>query len=395
VLVLLRLSTFLDLSYSHRKDLTVDQYPYVYDFLYELAGLEVEKTNANNLFNGVRDLTVPVKNKILNDEATTKKAAKFIISWLIPSLQPLTIKDYYSKIRNVICSDDTISEKQKNSLLKPFDDEKYDKFIYKSLLYAISKDNINVKSNIPTNEMEFVFESDKKCALCGKSIESKKSKSCLYKYGIVEIFPEGLTSSKKAEFALIARVPVDYSHRSNKICLCDVCADEYDACPTIEIFRYLVDKKASYIEKSNANSVLEKANLDEQLEKILTGLKNIKSFKELADFRTTPIEIREKIDDNEPLRQSILNDVNAYYNYLRKKLSELDDTDSEFKIIASQFQICYQKLSKALNDQDDIYNRIIKWVLDELDLPTKYSTAARIIVSFFVQNCEVFDEISK
>ena len=95
------------------------------------------------------------------------------------------------------------------------------------------------------------------------------------------------------------------------------------------------------------------------------------------------------------MRLSIKTDVDSYYNYLRKQLSDLDDVGSEFRIIASQFQICYEKLSKVMSDQEDIYNRIIKWVLEELGLTEKYYSAARIIVSFFVQNCEVFDEISK
>jgi hypothetical protein len=63
-------------------------------------------------------------------------------------------------------------------------------------------------------------------------------------------------------------------------------------------------------------------------------------------------------------------------------------------VIASQFQICYQKLASIMKDQEEIYNRIITWVLNELGLGTKYQTPAKIVVSFFVQNCEVFDEIS-
>lgn len=125
------------------------------------------------------------------------------------------------------------------------------------------------------------------------------------------------------------------------------------------------------------------------------NLRNIRKFSEIADFRKKPLELKEKIDENEPLRLTIKNDVESYYNYTRKMLSDLDDAGDEFTVIASQFQICYKKLAKVMDDQEEIYNRIIKWVLDELKLTDKYATAARIIVSFFVQNCEVFDEISK
>ncbi|MBR0295062.1 MAG: hypothetical protein IJQ67_04070 [Bacilli bacterium] len=375
--------------------MTDDQYGFVYDFLHELAGLEPEKPYANNLIKGVRDLTRDTKDYILTTDAGKNKAAAFVRNWLIPNIQPLTLADYYEKIASVIRSDGSIADRTKNGLLKSYDDGKYEAFLLKSILYAISKENVENITEIPTDDMEFVFEADKKCSLCGKSLILPKAKKTMYRYSIVEIFPEMLSSSKKSEFATISREPADYLHRSNRICLCDVCADEYEYNPTKEVFRKLIDKKDYYMEKENASSALAKAKLDEEVGEILSRLREIKSFDELADFRKIPLELKEKIDNNETLRQTIKSDVEGYYNYIRHELSLLDDCGSEFKIIASQFQISYEKLKPIIGDQEDIYNRIINWVLDELKLPPKYSTAARIIVSFFVQNCEVFDEISK
>ena len=69
--------------------------------------------------------------------------------------------------------------------------------------------------------------------------------------------------------------------------------------------------------KENASSALAKAKLDEEVGEILSRLKEIKSFDELADFRKIPLELKEKIDNNETLRQTIKNDVEGYYNYIR------------------------------------------------------------------------------
>lgn len=393
---MLRLSTYLSISFEHRKNIELDQYDYGYLFFYELASLEVEKPYNNNLFNGVRDLTNETKNFLLNDPVGKKKCASFIINWLIPSLQTLTIDDYYEKIRSIISSDESISDKNKNTLIKPYKEEKYEIFLCKSFMYAISKDNINVKDKIDPDDLEYILEANKLCSNCGKSIEVKKNKKTAYKYGIVSIFPEFLELSKKGYFLSIAgKEPTDYSHRSNKICCCCSCADDYECSPTTDMFIKLRNKKEIYIKKENENSVLEKAKLDDELETILVNLHKIKSFSEIEEFRTTPLTLKEKIESNELLRLTIKNDVENYYNYIRQKLSDLDDLDSEFKIIGSQFQICYEKLAKIMTDQEEIFNRIIKWVLDELHLSEQYNIAARIIVSFFVQNCEVFDEISK
>ena len=392
---MLRLSSFLNLSFRHRLKPSDDQYTFGFDFIFELTGTEIEKPYNNNLFNGVRGLTVDVKTYVLLTDSGKKRSIHFIKNWLIPSIQPLRIDDYYQSIVSVINIDETISEKTKNTFLKSYIDGKYEKFLLETLMYAISKDNVDIKSTIEVDDAEFVFEVNKKCSLCGSSIEVKKSKTAAYKYGITSIFPEGLSPSIKTDFVAIKKEPADFNHRSNRICCCTTCADDYESNPTTDKFIKLLRKK-DLINKTNAaNSSLERARLDDELNIVLTSLKNIKSYDEIADFRKIPLELKEKIVENEPLRKSIQSDVDDYYNYLRKQLSDLDDVGSECKIIGSQFQISYEKLSKVMTDQEEIYNRIILWVLEELELTDKYYIAVRIIVSFFVQNCEVFDEISK
>ena len=158
----------------------------------------------------------------------------FNLSWLI------------SSIVSIIENDDTISDKSKNGLLKPLKDGKHDVFLYKSFMYAIAKENIDIKSTIEVDDAEFVFESNKKCSLCNTSIEVKKGKKTAYKYGITNIFPEGLSSKLKSDFSSIRREPFDYYHRSNKICCCVSCADDYEATPTTDKFIKLINKKDFY-----------------------------------------------------------------------------------------------------------------------------------------------------
>lgn len=45
--------------------------------------------------------------------------------------------------------------------------------------------------------------------------------------------------------------------------------------------------------------------------------------------------------------------------------------------------------------QETIYYDIVEWLMHKLSLSNDYRTACEIVVAFFVQNCEVFDEISK
>ena len=126
---------------------------------------------------------------------------------------------------------------------------------------------------------------------------------------------------------------------------------------SIENLKISEDQKNELLKLKKQEQFNALTEIDNQ--EALAEEERIKSFDELVDFRKVPLELKEKIKDNEPLRYSIKNDVDIYYNYVRKQLSELDDVGSEFKVIASQFQICYQKLASIMEDQEEIYNRII------------------------------------
>ena len=64
-----------------------------------------------------------------------------------------------------------------------------------------------------------------------------------------------------------------------------------------------------------------------------------------------------------------------------------------FEIIAGQIKSFYKKISSITTDQNKIYDSIANWIFN------KYKSgsieAYKIIVSFFVQNCEVFENVTK
>ena len=73
----------------------------------------------------------------------------------------------------------------------------------------------------------------------------------------------------------------------------------------------------------------------------------------------------------------------------------MDEFKSSFRRIAAQIHTSFVDLDSRGYTQDQIYNDLIDWILHRVLLPNTYRQAAHIIVSFFVQNCEVFDEISE
>jgi len=112
------------------------------------------------------------------------------------------------------------------------------------------------------------------------------------------------------------------------------------------------------------------------------------------ELRYSPIPIANKIEKNNLLlKTKIEGYVNKYFTYIRDCFSDLDGKNGfQLEVVSAQIKCCYMKLKKESN-QTVVFDSIIDWVMKEINAKNRYACEA--IVSFFVQNCEVFDEISE
>ena len=119
------------------------------------------------------------------------------------------------------------------------------------------------------------------------------------------------------------------------------------------------------------------------------GLFRGKSFDKLEKYKS--LKIDNKIEDKYSLlKRKIKHYVSEYYLFIEEQLRNLDEKEKKFKIIANQINTAY--LSCCTEDKDDVFNNIVNW-LNSKDVTLNYD-ACVIVVSFFVQNCEVFDEVA-
>ncbi|MCD0021636.1 HNH endonuclease, partial [Streptococcus agalactiae] len=84
-----------------------------------------------------------------------------------------------------------------------------------------------------------------------------------------------------------------------------------------------------------------------------------------------------------------------YYYYIQEQFQNLVDSHPiTFNIIGSQIKTAYLQASYSGISQQEIYNHLVLW-LESITPEIPNNTACQIVISFFVQNCEVFDEITK
>ena len=89
-------------------------------------------------------------------------------------------------------------------------------------------------------------------------------------------------------------------------------------------------------------------------------------------------------------------EASTYYGFIRKQMSMLDDGA---KNVWNKFA-CYIRNIYEANaglDKNTIYDLVAESILNisTLEHSPRNRMACGIITSFFIQNCEVFDEIAK
>lgn len=140
-------------------------------------------------------------------------------------------------------------------------------------------------------------------------------------------------------------------------------------------------------------ALLENLALEKGIVDVLKKIKKLNQ-KDLSNASLDPKEITQKIssEDDFALYMTINSYVNAYYVRIREIMTNADKCgEIDYDEVQDQIHAMYKKLKKAKKSKVDIFNEIVQKIhkvslMDEI--------LCQIVVSYFVQSCEVFDAIA-
>ena len=174
--------------------------------------------------------------------------------------------------------------------------------------------------------------------------------------------------------------------------LCVDCARELHTLSQSELQRLLKKKKSFHI-RSVAREAMSKHSLSTEIRKALLAVSKMKASPETA-LKEKPTKVENKVQ-NEALRELILLRVTRRYNGVNKILYQLSGED---KVVMDEHAKIIRRMYEDARDvkgldQDGIFNELVNEICAQTSGDMR--TAAEIVVSYFVQRCEVFDETSK
>ncbi|MBC1935938.1 HNH endonuclease [Listeria grandensis] len=244
----------------------------------------------------------------------------------------------------------------------------------------------------PTSNMKLLLynQVDGRCPFCGKNLHYVKNQIQTL-LEIAHIYPANPKSHEAELLKDVPRLSEDVNSMENLIVACRDCHKKFDHPRTAEDYYRWYDLKKELMLNDEAKSAFFDNNVEEDIIKVMDSLLKIECESDLVQLSLSALKLDEKINKENSFifRKKIRDQVVDYYPMVREQFNELDAISPyQFEKIATQVKGCYLTLIKINENQEAVFRMLVAW-LDEKTGKIS-SLACEIIISFFIQNCEVF-----
>jgi len=317
-------------------------------------------------------------------DATIDYFRNEVMKDLNPHLKDDTIENFIK----LITADKTIPESKRKSLITLHTAGDDARFLAEVFLYAVNKPNKKVGDIVEYEDAPLLAEANYECPLCHKKLVDTVKGKAIKKYRITQIFPDHLDRDTADTFDAAYEAPRRLDSPENLIALDEECSNRYLISPTVEEYKKLREIKDVITRNFAAKSAVNAVQLEDDIRTVLDALSQIRSTSELVQLEYDALHIEEKFEpENFILKNETQVQVVMYYRYIEKVFSE---SDSDFDTIAAEIKISSQKLEKAGLPQSEVIVQLSEWIRNKACLSSNQQLACNIVVSFFIQNCEVF-----
>ncbi len=232
------------------------------------------------------------------------------------------------------------------------------------------------------------------CPLCTLPIifQKKDSKKPSKGYEVAHIYPLNPTPAQVN--ALIGYpVPPDINALANVVALCPTCHTKYDKDFKFDELVKIRKIKEGYLSAVQAKLTASQHTIQEEVYEILDAIAT-SDFDDIplspAKFDISTVDIKLKTGMSPLQKREIKVNAISFYVRIRDHIRKLEQQDQvSVRILQNQINSYYLAVNKQNPDNKDlVFNYVAQWISAKTNKPI---LAAKVLTSFFVQNCEVFD----
>lgn len=253
----------------------------------------------------------------------------------------------------------------------------------------------NKRDNYSDEEHSILYAETKgSCPLCMMPILFKKPGSNKPKkgYEVAHIYPLNPTAAQ-AQALIGYPVPTDLNSLENVIALCPTCHTKYDKDFKLTELVRLRKIKDDFLNVSQAKLTASQYVIQSEVCEILDAIVGF-DFDNLnlgpPNFDVATVDKKLKTGMSPLQKHEIKQNAINFYVRIRDHLRFLEQQDQvAVRILQNQIKTFYLEMSKQNpGNKDLVFNYVAQWISDRAGKPI---LAAKVLTSFFVQNCEVFD----
>lgn len=179
----------------------------------------------------------------------------------------------------------------------------------------------------------------------------------------------------------------------NLLALCPHCYATYSIDDNPKLCKELLGVKKMLIGHQQNIQLLDELPLEKGIVGVISKVKKLNE-KHLSDASLDPKEIKQKLkpSDNMALYITVNSYVSTYYVKLRTIMMNADKRgEIDYEEVQDQMHAIYKRLKKAKKSNVEIFNEITQKIHKVSLMEDIY---CQIVVSYFIQSCEVFDAIT-
>lgn len=347
--------------------------------------LFINDSVASKLINQTVEVNAAIVKRIQEGDLDDAALAEF--NNIEKELIKYKVNDLLREMHDLIQDDPAVSPAQKKELLLLCKKETLAQFLSNTFLYACCLKNKLRSIDLDANDGWLIHISDNTCPICH-----------------INNLTIGCGASTTAFYAPVEFSETPDSNKMERILICVTCyrkenykkgkdgSEPASWEPLRKIYK-------DYMLKQEIEQVFESNNLASQIKDVLNELVEQPTDEALKKNRPenwSPKAVTKKIREEEWALATLLQSLaNAYYFYVQSIFESLDNGSTRrFKKIRDQISACYLDVAEKTADQRQIFYGIRNWIARHAGV-SENSQEALVIAAFFVQNCEVFDEISK
>lgn len=242
----------------------------------------------------------------------------------------------------------------------------------------------------------FFNEVDGLCPLCGKPLMYEKAGKFKRRVNLAHIYPHSPTGEEKKLLKDVEQLSDNPEDMKNIIWLCPNCHEHFDKPRTLEGYNNLLNIKKRILQEKDIKNTFYDYKIEDEIKQILQHLTNINDndTSDNIELDYNPKIIDNKLNDTVAsiTKRKIKLNVSEYFHIVKQELQNIDAiTPNKATKIATQIKAFYLESFEKSISQENIYDSLVKWLHSKTKV---HMESSAVVISYFIQNCEVFDAIS-